>query len=246
VRLTTAPADLGERDRLVMEHMGLVKATAYRLMQRVPAQVEVSDLIGVGVLGLIEAAQRFRPSSGVPFDAFARQRLQGAMLDALRGLDWAPRSARKGRRQLEAALSSLRHELGREPNEEEIAAALGLSEAEYGRLLDSVRSLELATIRQLGGDDPERETLEVAIAPEELPDRRLERAELRQHLADALAHLTRREREVLALYFQEELTLAEIGEVIGVSESRVSQIRTLALARLRAHLRAVLGLEEGR
>jgi RNA polymerase sigma factor for flagellar operon FliA len=240
------PADLAERDRLVMEHMGLVKATAYRLMQRVPAQVEVSDLIGVGVLGLIEAAQRFRPSSGVPFDAFARQRLQGAMLDALRGLDWAPRSARKGRRQLEAALSSLRHELGREPREEEIAAALGLSEAEYGRLLDSVRSLELGTVRQLGGDDPERQTLEVAIAPEELPDRRLERAELRRHLAGALARLTRREREVIALYYQEELTLAEIGEVIGVSESRVSQIRTLALARLRTHLREVLGHQEGR
>ena len=246
MRLTTASADLADRDRLVMEHMGLVKATAYRLMQRVPSQVDVSDLIGVGVLGLIEAAQRFRPSSGVPFDAFARQRLQGAMLDALRGLDWAPRSARKGRRQLESAISSLRHELGREPKEEEIAAALGLSDAEYGRLLDSVRSLELGTIRQLNGDDPERQTLEIAVAPEELPDRRLERAELRQHLADALARLTRRERDVLALYYHEELTLAEIGEVLGVSESRVCQIRSLSLARLRAHLRGVLGLEEGR
>lgn len=246
MRLTNIPADARERDRLVIEHVGLVKAMAYRLMQRVPAQVELADLVSVGMLGLLDAAQRYRPTAGVPFDAFARRRLQGAMLDALRDLDWAPRSARKQRRQLDQTLSTLRQDLGREPREDEIAAAMGLSEAEYARLLDTVRSLELGTIRQLGGSDPDGQAMEVAVAPDEGPERRLERAELRAHLAAALGELPARERDVLALYYEEELTLAEIGAVLGVSESRVSQIRSLALARLRTSLRATLGLGEGR
>jgi RNA polymerase sigma factor for flagellar operon FliA len=246
MRMTTIPVDVGERNRLVIENVGLVKAMAYRLMRRVPANVELSDLIGVGVLGLLEAAERYRPAVGVPFDAFARRRLQGAMLDSLRELDWAPRSARKMRRQLDQTIATLRQELAREPREDEIAGALGLAGEDYARVLDSVRSLELGAIRQLGGPDGEGQTLEVAIESSDGPDLQLERAELRRHLADALGELPKREREVLALYYDEELTLAEIGAVIGVSESRVSQIRSLALARLRASLGTKLGLGEER
>lgn len=241
MRVMTTAVDVGERNRLVTENVGLVKAMAYRLARRVPAQVEIADLISVGVLGLLDAAQRYCPSSGVPFDAFARRRLQGAMLDSLRAMDWAPRSARKLSRQLEQTIASLRADLGREPSEDEIAGALGLDRAEFARVLESVRSLELATIQQFGATDGESERFEVAIAPEDGPDAQLERAELRRHLASALGELGAREREVLALYFEEELTLAEIGAVIGVSESRVSQIRSLALARLRASMRAKLG-----
>ncbi|HSK10809.1 MAG TPA: RNA polymerase sigma factor FliA [Vicinamibacterales bacterium] len=244
--MTTGPVDVAERNRLVMEHVGLVKAMAYRLLQRVPAQVELSDLIGVGVMGLLDAAERYRPSVGVPFDAFARRRLQGAMLDSLRDLDWAPRSARKLRREMDQAVAALRQALGREPDEKEIAGAMGLADAEYGRALDSVRSLDLVSMRQLGGVDADGQTLEVAIEQGEGPDRQLERAELRRHLADALAQLPDRDRQVLALYYEEELTMAEIGEVIGVSESRVSQIRSLALTRLRATLSTTLGPREGR
>src|SRR6266540_2485007 len=113
--------DVSERNQLVMQHVGLVKALAHRLAQRLPSQVEMHDLISVGVLGLIDAAGRYRPSMGVPFDAFARRRVQGAMLDALRDLDWAPRSLRKLRRDLDAAVARLRHELGKEPDETQIA-----------------------------------------------------------------------------------------------------------------------------
>jgi RNA polymerase sigma factor FliA len=247
VGMTQGGADLGERNRLVIEHVGLVKAMACRMVRRLPSQVELSDLISAGVLGLFEAAERYRPAAGVPFDAFARRRLQGAMLDALRDLDWAPRSARDLRRQLDKAVARLRHELGREPGETELADAMGLSAEEYARALDSVRSLELGSIRRLqAANDDGASLLEVCVDPGERPDGILQRTELRQHLAAALKELPERERQVLALYYEEELTMAEIGAVIGVCESRVSQLRSLALSRLRTSLRGGLARGEGR
>lgn len=238
--ITAADTDLVTRNRLVMEHVGLVKAMAGRLAHRLPAQVDVSDLISVGVLGLIDAAGRFNPSLGVPFSAFARRRISGAMLDSLRDLDWAPRALRRIRRDVDGAIARLRAELGREPESEEIAEALHMSEAEYARVLDQLRAADLATIRQIPapGDGPG--DLEVAVDPGDGPYHRLERQELREHLARAIVQLPERERQILALYYEEELTLAEIGKVIGVGESRVSQLRTQALARLRASLADVL------
>jgi RNA polymerase sigma factor for flagellar operon FliA len=222
-----------------MAHVGLVKAMASRLAHRLPPQVEMSELISVGVLGLIDAAGRFRASLGVPFSAFARRRIHGAMLDALRGLDWAPRALRKLRRDVDAAIADQRRALGREPEAPEIAAALGVDAAEYDRMLDQLRGAELATIRQASAVEG-RPALEVEIAESDWPSARLEREELRQLLARAVADLPERERHILALYYEEELTLAEIGEVIGVGESRVSQLRTQAIARLRAALAAAL------
>jgi RNA polymerase sigma factor for flagellar operon FliA len=243
--MTQPPANLAERDQLVITHVGLVKAMAHRLAQRLPAQVEMTDLISVGVLGLIDAAGRYRPSMGVPFDAFARRRVQGAMLDALRDLDWAPRSLRRMRRDLDATIARLRHDLAREPDENEIAAAMSLSPTEYAKVLDQVRTLDLGAIRQLDatGEDG-TPLLELCMDSDEGPDVQLERSELRQHLAKALLELPDRERQILALYYEEELTMAEIGEVIGVCESRVSQLRSLALSRLRASMRLALGLPE--
>jgi RNA polymerase sigma factor FliA len=233
------------RDQLVVEHVGLVKMLAQRLAQRLPAQVEITDLVSVGVLGLIDAATRYRPSTGVPFNAFARRRVQGAMLDALRDLDWAPRSLRKLRRDLDAAIARLRYQLQREPEDEEIARAMALTDDEYRRALDQVRSLELGALRQLETPTPEGVSLiDVCIDPAEGPEARVERAELRVHLGRALAELPDRERQVLALYYEEELTMAEIGQVIGVCESRVSQLRSLALSRLRVSLRTTLGLPQ--
>ncbi len=237
MRMTMAmpEADLETRDRLVMEHVGLVRALAGRLAHRVPSQVEVSELISVGVLGLIDAASRFKPTLGVPFDAFARRRIHGAMLDALRDLDWAPRSVRKLGRTMDSTLARLRHELGREPEEKEVAGALNVSDSEYGRMLDQLKTAELAVIRQsVNGEGTN--SLEVAVDPGEGPYARLEREELRQLLAEAITELPDRERQILALYYQEELTLAEIGQVIGVGESRVSQLRTQAIGRLRSRL----------
>ena len=239
--MTQPPSNLAERDRLVITHVGLVKAMAHRLAQRLPAQVEMTDLISVGVLGLIDAAGRYRPSMGVPFDAFARRRVQGAMLDALRDLDWAPRSLRRMRRDLDATIARLRHDLAREPSEDEIAHAMAMSPAEYAKALDQVRTLELGAIRQLDatGEDG-TPLLELCMDTDEGPDVQLERTELRQLLAKALLELPERERQILALYYEEEMTMAEIGEVIGVCESRVSQLRSLALSRLRASMRTSL------
>jgi RNA polymerase sigma factor FliA len=241
MRLGPTAEQPADRDALVLQHVSLVKAVAQRLAHRLPAQVEISDLVGVGVLGLIDAATRYKPSTGVPFDAFARRRVQGAMLDALRDLDWAPRSLRKMRRDLDTAISQLRHKLRREPEDVEIAEAMNLSEIEYERLLDRVKSLELGVLRHLDAANSDGVSLlELAIDPEEGPEARLERTELHEHLARALMELPDRERQILALYYEEELTMAEIGAVIGVCESRVSQLRSLSLARLRASLRESL------
>lgn len=235
---SSAPQDLDARNQLVVQHVPLVKALAQRLACRIPSEVQIADLIGVGVIGLIDAANRYKPTLGVPFDAFARRRVQGAMLDSLRELDWAPRSLRRLRRDVDGAIAALRRRLDREPTEEEIAAELSLSPAGYARVLEQLRSLDVASIRSL--DAPSEDgspRLELCIDPDDGAAFQLERKELRQHLARAIERLPERERQILALYYQEELTLAEIGAVIGVGESRVSQLRSLAISRLRAWLR---------
>lgn len=234
------PENLEVRDKLVMDHVGLVKALANRLAHRLPSQVEVSELISVGVLGLIDAAGRFRPGLGVPFDAFARRRIHGAMLDMLRDMDWASRSVRKQRRDLDAAIERLRLELGREPEGGEVAEVLGVSEGQYDRMLDQLRSAELASIRQAGTTEDGQSLIEVVVDAADGPHQLLERRELRAILAAAIRDLPERERHIIAHYFEEELTLAEIGKVIGVGESRVSQLRTQAIARLRSSMQAAL------
>jgi len=225
----------------------LVKSMAQRLAQRLPSQVEMNDLISVGVLGLIDAAGRYKPTLGVPFDAFARRRVHGAMLDALRELDWAPRSLRRLRRNMDSAVANLRHTLGREPEEAEIASAMDLSPQEYDKALEQLRTLEIGSLRQLEAPAPDGTSLlELCVDPGEGVVAQLERKELREHLAKAIEQLPERERQILALYYEQELTLAEIGEVIGVCESRVCQLRSLALSRLRTALRTSLGIPEKR
>jgi RNA polymerase sigma factor for flagellar operon FliA len=243
MRMTTVEtSNSAERDQLVIAHVGLVKVMAHRLAQRLPSQVEMSDLISVGVLGLIDAAGRYKAAMGVPFDAFARRRVQGAMLDALRDLDWAPRSLRRLRRDIDGATATLRHTLKREPTDAEIATALDMSPKEYERALDQIRTLDLGAVRQLDatGEDGSP-LLELCLDPDEGPDAQLQRTELKRLLANAIRELPERERQILALYYEEEMTMAEIGEVIGVCESRVSQLRSLALSRLRASLKKTLG-----
>jgi RNA polymerase sigma factor for flagellar operon FliA len=167
------------------------------------------------------------------------------MLDALRGLDWAPRAVRRMRRDVDGAIATVRRQTGREPEAAEIAAALDVSEADYDKMLDQLKRAELATIRQSATPDG-RTSLEVEIEPSEWPSAHLERKELAGMLAQAVADLPERERHILALYYEEELTLAEIGEVIGVGESRVSQLRTQAIARLRSAMATALGMTERR
>jgi RNA polymerase sigma factor for flagellar operon FliA len=234
MRMTMAPAvDPAQRDALVMAHVDLVKSIASRLGRRLPSQVELSELVSVGVLGLIEAANRYQPSLGVPFDAFARRRINGAMLDALRGLDWVPRSLRKLQRDVDGAMTNLRHTLGREPEADEIAAALGVSTREYDTKLDELRMAEVAVLQPSGTGEDSLDLLDVAV-DDQGPYRQLERRELRARLAAAIMELPERERQILAMSYEQEMTLAEIGQVIGVGESRVSQLRTQAVVRLRS------------
>jgi len=245
MRMSAHATRLESRDELVMQNVALVKSLAQRLAQRLPSQVQVEDLVSAGVLGLIEAAGRYKSSLGVPFQAFARRRIHGAMLDALRDLDWAPRSLRRLRRDVDSAVASERARLGREPDEQEIASALGMTVAQYERALEQLRTLELAAAREL--DAPTADgtpLLEFCVDPGESAVQTIERQELRSHLAQAIGQLPERERQILALYYEEELTLAEIGEVIGVCESRVCQLRGLAVTRLRTLLRGSLGLPE--
>lgn len=244
VRVASVELGTEARDRLVMEHVPLVKTLAQRLAHRLPSQVELAELVSVGVIGLIDAAGRYKPSTGVPFDAFARRRVQGAMLDSLRDLDWAPRSLRRLRRDVDSAIMNARRRLGREPAEADIAEEMSLSLADYEKAVEQLRTLELGAVRSLdapGEDGISR--LEMCIDPSEGAVARIERQELRDHLARAIEQIPDRERQILALYYEEELTLAEIGEVIGVGESRVSQLRSLALSRLRTLLRESLRLE---
>jgi RNA polymerase sigma factor for flagellar operon FliA len=245
MRMSAHATRLESRDELVMQNVALVKSLAQRLAQRLPSQVQVEDLVSAGVLGLIEAAGRYKSSLGVPFQAFARRRIHGAMLDALRDLDWAPRSLRRLRRDVDSAVAAERARLGREPDEREIAAALGMTVSQYERALEQLRTLELAAAREL--DAPTADgtpLLEFCVDPGETAVQTIERQELRSHLAQAIGQLPERERQILALYYEEELTLAEIGEVIGVCESRVCQLRGLAVSRLRTMLRESLGLPE--
>ena len=237
MRVAAVAVDFETRDRLVMAHVSLVKVLAQRLAHRLPPEVELNELISVGVLGLVEAANRYQPALGVPFDAFARRRVHGAMLDALRSLDWVPRSVRRLRRELDSAVGRLRHELGREPREAEIADAMNLTAEQFDHAVDELRALELANIRPLDALGPDGETLlNVAVDPGDGPVAQFERHELRAQLARAIEGLPDRERQILALSYEQELTLAEIGAVLGVSESRVCQLRSLALSRLRATL----------
>ena len=234
---TPAPApDLQQRDALVMAHVDLVRSMASRLGRRVPSHVELSELVSVGVIGLIDAAMRYQPALGVPFDAFARRRIHGAMLDALRRLDRVPRSLRRLQRRVDGVVTELRHALGREPEAEEIARSLGVSSEGYDDVLDDLRWADLAVLRSTTAEDESGDLLEIAVDTGDGPYAQLERRDLRERLAQALGELPERERHILALSYEQELTLAEIGQVLGVSESRVSQLRTQAITRLRSKL----------
>lgn len=237
----TADAPVAERDQLVLKHLSLVRILAHRLARRLPSHVDSSELVGVGVMGLVDAAGRYKASTGVPFDAFARQRIHGAMLDALRRLDRAPRAVRRQQRSLEVALQKLRQAFGREPEGEEIAEAMGVTLDEYHHLLDELRSAEVATLSRVSSPDGERESLiDLALDSAEGPHAQLERRELHGRLVQALGALPERERQILSLYYEDELTLAEIGEVYDLGASRVSQLRAQAIARLRSLLAADL------
>jgi len=234
--------DQGVRDRLILTYAPLVKYVAGRLGSGLPAHVDENDLVSYGLLGLIGAIERFDPGRDIKFETYAIARIKGSIIDELRALDWVPRSVRSRARDIERAIGELERKLHRAPTDEEIAEKLGVttddlneSLSEIGR--SSIAALdELWTISSGGGGDQVAliDTIEDTQGPE--PQSELAATELKEALGEAIARLPEREKLVVTLYYYEELTLREIGEVLGVTESRVSQLHTKAILRLKARL----------
>jgi RNA polymerase sigma factor FliA len=233
--------DQALRDRLILTYAPLVKFVAGRLGSGLPAHVEENDLVSYGLLGLIGAIERYDPDRDVKFETYAIARIKGSIIDELRALDWVPRSVRARARDIERAIAALEARLHRAPTDEEIAEKLGITQGELeDSLTDISRSSiaaldELWTISSATGDQVSlMETIEDPQGPE--PQSALAQTELREALGEAIARLPEREKLVITLYYYEELTLREIGEVLGVTESRVSQLHTKAILRLKARL----------
>jgi len=233
--------DQALRDRLILTYAPLVKFVAGRLGSGLPAHVEENDLVSYGLLGLIGAIERYDPDRDVKFETYAIARIKGSIIDELRALDWVPRSVRSRARDIERAIAALESKLHRAPTDEEIAQRLGITESELeDSLTDISRSSiaaldELWTISSSSGDQVSLlETIEDPQGPE--PQSALAQTELREALGEAIARLPEREKLVITLYYYEELTLREIGEVLGVTESRVSQLHTKAILRLKSRL----------
>jgi RNA polymerase sigma factor FliA len=234
-------ADEQSRERLVLAYSPLVKYVAGRMAASLPAHVEEADLISYGLVGLISAVERFDPDREIKFETFAISRIKGAIIDELRSLDWVPRSVRARAREIERVNARLEHELKRAPTDAEMAAALEMSVDEFQDALlqisnSSVVALdELWTLSDSSGDQVSLlDTIHDPNAPD--PARVLDAGEMRERVADEIAHLPEREKLVVALYYYENLTLREIGEVLGVTESRVSQLHTKAILRLKSRL----------
>lgn len=225
-----------DRERCVTEYAGLVKRIAHYMMAKLPASVELDDVIQAGMLGLLDAVARYEQSQGAQFETYAAQRIRGAILDSLRQVDWLPRGLRRDLRRIEGAMRKLEHRLGRAPAEREIAAELGVDLADYQHMLQEARGYQLLSYEDLGeSDDDFLEHYEDDSTPTPL-DRLLD-GELRERVVHAIAELPERERTLMGLYYEQELNFREIGAVLGVGESRVCQLHSQAMARLRGRLR---------
>jgi len=237
--------DQKARDRLILTYSPLVKYVAGRLSVGLPSHVEEGDLVSYGLLGLINAIERFELDRDIKFETYAISRIKGAIIDELRSMDWVPRSVRSRAREIERAIGELENKHKRAPSDEEICKELGISEEEFHTNLtaihrSSVAALdELWTIASSGGDTVALiDTIEDPNAED--PSRSFAGVETREALAEAIRRLPERERLVIALYYYEELTLREIGEILGVTESRVSQLHTKAVLRLKVRLNKTL------
>ena len=228
------------RDRLILTYAPLVKYVAGRLGSGLPAHVDEGDLVSYGLLGLIGAIERYDPSRDIKFETYAIARIKGAIIDELRALDWVPRSVRSRAREIERAIAELEAKTGLAPTDEQIAAKIGISVDELEESLTDISRSSIAALDELwslSGDGDQislMDTIEDETGPR--PEAALDQTEMREALADAIARLPEREKLVVTLYYYEELTLREIGEVLGVTESRVSQLHTKAILRLKARL----------
>lgn len=225
------------REQLILEHLPQVKLIARRIHERLPVSVSLDDLISTGVVGLIAAIDRYDSSHDVKLKTYAEYKIRGAILDSLRGLDWAPRQQRRRAKLIEAAIAALEQQHQRMPTEEEIAAYLHLSVAEYQEWLSEARGLTLGSLENAGTEEDGCNLLRyLADSDEEWPSQIVERAELERLLAEAIEKMPHLERTVLSLYYYEEMTLREIAKIVELHESRISQLKSQAILRLRSYM----------
>ena len=234
--------DQRARERLIVAYAPLAKFVAGRTGARLPSHVDPADLISYGMIGLVEAMERFDPDRQIRFETFATQRIRGAIIDELRSLDWVPRSVRAQAREIEEANSTLEHELGRAPTDDELVERLGMTEDELQDALLQISNSSILALEELwmtldaSGDKVSLlDTIEDESAPD--PQAALDTTEVRDRLQEAIQDLPERETLVVALYYFQNLTLREIGEVLGVTESRVSQLHSKAVLRLSSRLK---------
>jgi RNA polymerase sigma factor for flagellar operon FliA len=232
------PALTSEQERVLLEHLPIVRFLARRIHERLPQHVDIEDLVSAGVVGLMDAFAKFDPEKKVQFRSYAQFRIRGAILDSLRTLDWSPRELRRKGRAVEEAIRTLTARMGHAPGEAEIAAEMGIGLEDYQQLLGDLKGLEIGTLHlERNENSGEEELAYVPGRPEEDPLFQCLRGELEERLAGAIADLPDRERLVMTLYYYEEMTMREIGLALGVVESRVSQMHASAVVHLRAALR---------
>lgn len=235
-----------ERDRLILEHLPQVRLIARRIHERLPESVSLEDLISTGIVGLISAIDRFDPRHNVKLKTYAEYKIRGAILDSLRGLDWAPRQQRKRSKQIESAIACIEQRIKRAPTEDEIAAQLELTMQEYHEWLVDIRGVNLGSLECTSADDDGRDLLKyISDDQEAWPSRLLERAELEQLVAQGIEKMPYIERTVLSLYYYEELTLREISKIVSLHESRISQLKSQAILRLRSYIEKRWPCERG-
>jgi RNA polymerase sigma factor for flagellar operon FliA len=227
-----------DQEKLLLEHLPIVRFLARRIHERLPQHVDIEDLVSAGVVGLMDAFSKFDATKQVQFRSYAQFRIRGAILDSLRTLDWSPRELRRKGRAVEEAIRVLTQRLGRAPSEPEVAAEMTLSLEGYQQLLGDLKGLEIGTLHMERNEDSgEEELAYIPGNPEDDPLFRCLKGELKDRLTEAIANLPERERLVMTLYYYEELTMREIGLALGVVESRVSQVHASGVVHLRAALK---------
>lgn len=222
------------RDQVVLDHLPLVKAIAIRVHENLPVHVDLDDLVHAGVLGLIDAVEKFDAAKNVAFQSYAKHRIKGAILDSLRELDWASRDMRKRQKRMEAVTHHLSTRLGRTPTESEVAQEMGVDLDRWRRMAGELRNIGLVSTTVV--EDDQDRVQEFPDTVEDQPDRVCARRQLQSTLARAMEHLPVRYQKVVFLYYTNEMTMKEIGEILGVNESRVSQIHKTALKKMASAL----------
>jgi RNA polymerase sigma factor for flagellar operon FliA len=225
-----------EREQLILQHLPQVRLIARRIQERLPENISLEDLVSTGVIGLIAAIDNFDPGHNVKLKTYAEYKIRGAILDSLRGLDWAPRQKRRRAKRIEAAISAAEQRLKRAPTEDEIADQLEIPLEEYHEWLVEIRGLNIASLEYTSGDQGKDLLHYLPDGGDNLPSTLLEKSELERLLAEGIDGIPAIERTVLGLYYQEELTLREIAQVVNLHESRISQLKSQAILRLRSHL----------